>query len=94
MEKTITSAMKQHKTRERSKLLPKIQFTMNTSKSFSTKFMPYQILFNQKPKFGNEKNFVQTDKDGLEIPCSELPVHKLVLLVMIRKKLIKKKLSL
>ena len=72
IEKMLTAAMEQNKTRQWTKLLPRIQFIMNTSKSSSTKFIPFEIFFNKKSNFGNNKNFVQTNKEGKEVPCNDL----------------------
>lgn len=49
-----------------------LQFNMNTSKSSSTKSVPFEIFFNKKPNFGNKKQFMQTEKDGSEVPCNDL----------------------
>ena len=53
----LAAAMEQHKTKEWSKLLPMLQFNMNTSKSSSTKSVPFEIFFNKKPNFLIESNF-------------------------------------
>ena len=42
MEIMIASYMEQYKTEEWTKLLPIIMYNLNTSKSSSTKFMPYE----------------------------------------------------
>ena len=65
----IGAAMEQYSTKEWAKLLPKIAFNLNTSKSSTMKFMPYEIVFNKKPNFGNKKNAFDCDKDGNEVPC-------------------------
>ena len=58
VEKMIASGMEQFQTKAWTKLLPKIAFNLNTSKSSSLKCMPYEIVFNKKPNFGNEKKCV------------------------------------
>jgi hypothetical protein len=55
MENMITAGMEQFSTKEWTKLLPVIQFNLNTSKSSSTKFMPFEITFNKLPNVGNKK---------------------------------------
>ena len=42
----IASAMEQYGTKEWTKLLPTIQFNLNTSKPQSTKIMPFEVFFN------------------------------------------------
>ena len=61
VEKMIAAAMEQHKTKEWTKLLPSIQFTLNTSKPSSTRIMPFKAVFNKQPNFGNKKRFIQMD---------------------------------
>ena len=53
IEKMIASAMEQYQTKEWTKLLPTIQWNLNTSKPTSTKIMPFEVFFNKKPNFGN-----------------------------------------
>jgi len=69
MENMIGAAMEQYNTKEWAKLLPKIAYNLNTSKSSTMKFMPFEIVFNKKPNFGDKKTAFDCDKDGNELPC-------------------------
>ena len=60
--------MEQYKTKEWSKLLPLIQYTLNTSKPSSTKYMPFEIFFNKEPNVGSKKEFLVVNEKGLEEP--------------------------
>ncbi len=64
VEALLTAAMAQFKTKEWSKLLPLVQYTMNTNRSSQSKFMPYEILFNKKPNEGTIKQFYNMDLHG------------------------------
>jgi hypothetical protein len=70
IEKMIASAMEQYQTKEWTKLLPTIQFNLNTSKPSSTKIMPFEVFFNKKPNFGNKKEFTECDEKGIEKECT------------------------
>ena len=35
---------------------------MNTSRSSTTHFMPYEVTYNKKPNIGQKKTFQQLDK--------------------------------
>ena len=63
-EKMIGAAMEQYQNKSWSKLLPIIQYNLNTSKPSSTKIMPFEIFLNKKPNLGTEKEFVECNKDG------------------------------
>ena len=67
--------MEQYGTKEWTKLLPTIQFNLNTSKPQSTKIMPFEVFFNKKPNFGNKKWFTECDEKGDEKECVE--IHEL-----------------
>jgi hypothetical protein len=54
-----TEIMEQRKTKNWPSLLPHVMYTMNTSKSSSTKLMPYEVTFNRKPNRGEAKQFKQ-----------------------------------
>ena len=69
VENMIGAAMEQYNTKSWAKLLPKIAYNLNTSKSSTMKFMPYEIVFNKKPNFGDKKIAFDCDKDGNELPC-------------------------
>lgn len=71
IERMIASAMEQEKTKEWSKLLPRIQFNLNSQKTSGVKNSPFEIFFNKKPNFGSKKEFVQNDKNGNEVECQE-----------------------
>ena len=77
VENMIAAMMEQEKTKEWSKLLPRIQFNLNTQKSSSTKFMPFEIFLNKKPNFGSNKEFVENGKDGKEQPCVDLVSNRI-----------------
>ena len=62
----IGAYMEQYKTKKWIELLPLIMYNLNTSKSSSTKFTPFEIVFNKKPNVGNQKQFVECDKTGEE----------------------------
>ncbi len=66
VEGMLTAAMEQHKTKEWADLLPLLMYNLNTSKSWSTKFMPYEIVFNKKPNTGSKKEIVDVDQAGVE----------------------------
>ena len=66
MEIMIGAYMEQYKTKKWIELLPLIMYNLNTSKSSSTKFTPFEIVFNKKPNVGNQKQFVECDKTGEE----------------------------
>jgi ribosomal protein L21E len=66
VERMLTAAMEQHKTKEWADLLPLVMYNLNTSKSSSTKFMPYEIVFNKKPNTGSKKEIVDVDQAGVE----------------------------
>ena len=69
VEKMIAAAMEQFQTKEWSKILPRIQINLNTSKPSSTKIMPFEVFLNKKPNFGSKKEFFEFDKNGEEKPC-------------------------
>ena len=73
VENMITAAMEQHKTKAWTRLLPGVIYTMNTSKSSTTKFMPFEVTFNKKPNVGASKEFVEIDEKDVEKPvaCAE-----------------------
>jgi len=50
------------------KLLPLVMYNLNTSRSSSTKYMPYEVTFNQKPNTGSKKTFVELNDKDLETP--------------------------
>ena len=50
----IAAMMEQVKTKEWSKLLPRIQFNQNTQKFSSKKFMPFEFFLNKKTNFGTK----------------------------------------
>ncbi len=54
--KTMISAMMdQQKTKDWVSLLPQVMYVMNITRSSSTKFMPYEVLFNLIPNGGSKK---------------------------------------
>ena len=55
VETRISSLMEQEKTKDWPSLLPMIMYTLNTSKSSTTKFMPYEVTFCRKPNSGIKK---------------------------------------
>ena len=63
----IAAGMEQFQAKKWSSLLPRISFNLNTSKSTSTKYMPFEIAFNKKPNYGNKKGFFEYDANGNEI---------------------------
>ena len=38
---------------------------------FSTKFMLFEIFFNKQPNVGNNKQFVECDKNGIEAQITD-----------------------
>ena len=62
MESTLAAGMEQFQTKEWTKILPIVQFNMNTSKPASTKIMPFQLVFNKMPNFGTSKEFLVMEK--------------------------------
>jgi len=60
--------MEQEKHKNWPSLLPKVMYILNTSKSSSTKFMPYVVTFNRRPNTGEAKKFLVLDKGLKEVP--------------------------
>jgi len=67
VEVMISSMMEQEKHRNWPSLLPRIMYNLNTSKSSSTKFMPYEVTFNRKPNRGESKAFKVIDNKDKEV---------------------------
>jgi hypothetical protein len=66
IENHIAAAMEQFKTKQWTKLLPLIIYNLNTSMPYSTKIMPFKVVFNKLPNLGSKKQFVEINKDGNE----------------------------
>ncbi len=54
--------MEQYATKAWVDLLPIAMFNLNTSKSSTTKCMPFEITFNKKPNLGSIKNFKELNE--------------------------------
>ena len=67
VEVMISAMMEQEKHRNWPSLLPRIMYVLNTSKSSSTKFMPYEVTFNRKPNRGESKKFTMIDNKDKEV---------------------------
>ncbi len=52
----IAAIMEETKTKEWSRFLPLIQYNLNTQKSSSTKFMPFEVVFKTLPNMGKKKS--------------------------------------
>ncbi len=72
IERMLMALMAQHKTKEWTKFLPLVMYNLNTSRSSSTKFMPYEVTFNLKPNTGSEKRFVEINDKLEETLVSEV----------------------
>ena len=59
----IASGMEQFQTKKWPSLLPRISFNLNTSKSTSTKYMPFEIVFIKN----QIKNQTRIDRSGTDL---------------------------
>ncbi|CAF0914883.1 unnamed protein product [Brachionus calyciflorus] len=58
LERMMSAMMTQFNTDNWVKLLPKIMYNLNTQESSSTKFMPFEIVYNIKTNIGKNKKYV------------------------------------
>ena len=76
IEKMITAMMATHNTKDWVQLLPIIMWNLNTSRSSSTHFMPYEVTFNKKPNVGSLKQFTEINERDVETPVEEMAVEE------------------
>ena len=62
VEKMIAAGMEQYQTKEWTKLLPTIQFNLNTSKPSSTKIMPFEVFLIKNQIMVLIRNFLSVTK--------------------------------
>ena len=70
LENMIAAIMEQFKTKKWAEYLPLVMYNLNTSKSSTTKFMPFEVTFNKMPNVGSKVEYLIVDKEGNEVPDS------------------------
>jgi len=58
VERMLMALMAQFNSKQWVKLLPLVMYNLNTSRSSSTKFMPFEVTFSLKPNTGSKKTLL------------------------------------